>query len=88
MGGACDSAVCSYAAHGEAYRVQQDGKIHEEVTMVDVVQVILNIFVDGMSAVSADLPQAGDTLLDAESLALHRIVLLYDERHLWARPNE
>ena len=42
--------------HGEHRRMQQDGKVHEEVPIADVVEVVLNVFVDQERAVGAELP--------------------------------
>ena len=50
-----------HSLHGEHGRMQQNGQIHEEVSMADVVQVVLNVFVDQEGAVSAELPESGQT---------------------------
>jgi hypothetical protein len=48
------------AAHGKYGGVKQDGQIHEEIPVLNVVQVILHILVNQECPVSAELPQTGE----------------------------
>lgn len=47
----------SYASpHGKEQRVNQNRNIHKEAAVSDVVEVILNVFVDQEGSVGAQLP--------------------------------
>ena len=76
----------SNPTHGEHARVQQDCQVHEEIPVLDVVEVVLDILVNEECAVSTQLPQARESRFHLQPLPVSLRVLLYDERHLRAGP--
>jgi len=62
--------------------VDKDRKIQKEIAMLNVIEVVLNVLVDQIGTISAKLPEAGDSGLHLEALAMLVGVLCDDERHL------
>ena len=78
----------SNATHSEDGGVQEDRQIHKQIPVLDVVKVVLDVFVDKVIAIAAELPEAGNPWLDLEPLRMVFVVGRDDERHLGSRPDE
>ena len=75
-------ASCSYSpAHCEKYGLNENGDVHQECAVADVIKVVLDIVVDGKAAKRAELPQSGYARSYAEPLPLLLVVVLHDEWH-------
>ena len=63
---------------------------HREIKNIEteIVNVVLDIFVDQKGAIGADLPQAGDSRLYRQTLLLQWRVVLDDEGHFRSWSNE
>jgi len=68
--------------------VSQNGKVHEESTIADVIEVVFDVLVDGECAVGAQLPEAGDAGNRLKSLPLLCAVSLDNKGHLRPWPDE
>lgn len=68
--------------------MNQNGNIHKEAAVSDVVKVILDVLVDKERPVGADLPKARNARNRLKSLTLFGCVVLHDEGHLWPWPHE
>jgi len=51
--------------HGEEECVEEQGDIHGDGPVLEIVEVVVEVLVDGIAAVGADLPDAGEARLDA-----------------------
>src|ERR1039458_2618212 len=78
----------SNSPHGKDRGVQQDRQIHEKVSVLNVVEIIFDVFVNQVVAVSAELPQSGDSWLYLQTPRMTFGVGLDDERHLRTRSNQ
>lgn len=76
------------APHREYSGVQQNSQVHKEAAILEVVKVVLNVFMDQVSAVSAKLPQPGDARVDLKALALALSITAHDEWHFRSRPDQ
>ena len=68
--------------HREYRGMEQDCQIHEEVAMADVIQVVLNVFVDKKVPIAAELPESCQAWDNPESLPVASVVSLHNEGHL------
>ena len=78
----------SDSAHREEQGVNQNGQIHEEGAVPDVIEVIMDVFVYLEGPIGTQLPEACDTGYHLESLPMPVAVALHDEGHLWPRSHQ
>ncbi len=76
------------ALHGKKQGVEKNREIEKDPAILDVVQVILNGFMDDEPAVAAELPEAGQTLGNREPAAFERGVGVCYIGHLRTRPDQ
>src|SRR5258708_6620186 len=72
------------APHSKKERMEEDCKVHEEVTMLNVVEIVFDVFMNQKSPIATQLPKAGNAGLYLKPLSMMIGVLLHDERHLRA----
>ena len=72
------------SADCEKQGVQEDRDIHKKGAIPNVVEVILNVLVDGECSVDAQLPQAGNSRNHLEPSSMLVTIVFHDKRHLWS----
>src|SRR5580700_2569629 len=84
----CFLTLESNTTHGEDGGVQKNRQIHKQISVLDVVKVILDVFVDEVVAIAAELPEPCNSWFDLKPLRMVFVVGRDDEGHLGPRPNE
>src|SRR5208337_3283222 len=74
--------------HRENARVQENCNVHEEISILYVVKIILDVFVNKVIAVPTELPEPGNSRFYLETLGMAFGVGLDDEWHLGTRSNQ
>src|ERR1022692_5144492 len=78
----------SDSPHRENRRMQENSNIHEEISMLNVVEIVFNVFVNQVVAVTTELPKSSDSWLYVETLRMAFSVGLDNEGHLRTRANK
>src|SRR6202158_5454916 len=68
--------------------VQQDRQIHEKVSMLDVIEVVFDVLVNQVVAVTTELPESSDPWFYLQTLRMTFGVGLDDEGHFGTRSNQ
>lgn len=72
----------SYSSYCETESVKENSHIHEKSAVLDVIEVVLDILVDGKRSVGAQLPQASQSWDYLQSAPLLDAVAFHDKGHL------
>ena len=83
-----DSDSSHSAANCEKQRVQEDRDIHKKGAIPDVVEVILDVLVDGECSVEAKLPQAGNSRDHLKPSSMLVTIAVHDKWHLRTWSNQ
>jgi len=73
--------INSDSLHGEDCGVKENSQIKKEAAVANVVEIVLDIFMDQIAAVSAQLPEAGKAGRDFQTLQVTSLIRFYNEGH-------